>query len=93
MYMYVCIYIYIYIYAEIMLIMILILILISIIIEGLRRRVDQGLVMGLLLLSTRKLAVPWLWTNGVNTNGAAAKVMNFVRLGKRYALALLGRDK
>ena len=33
----------------------------------------------------------WLRTNGVNTNEAAAKVMNFVRLGKRYALALLGR--
>ena len=29
-------------------------------------------------------------TNGVNTNGAAAKVMNLDRLGKRYALALLG---
>ena len=33
----------------------------------------------------------WLRTNGVNTNGAAAKVMNFDRLGKRYALALLVR--
>ena len=33
----------------------------------------------------------WLRTNGVNTNEAAAKVMNFDRLGKRYALALLGR--
>ena len=27
------------------------------------------------------------------TNGAAAKLMNFERLGKRYALALLGRYK
>ena len=25
----------------------------------------------------------WLWTNGVNTSGAAAKVMNFVRLGNK----------
>ena len=25
----------------------------------------------------------WLRTNGVNTNGAAAKVVNFDRLGKR----------
>ena len=32
----------------------------------------------------------WLWTNGVKTIGAAAKVMNFDRLGKRYALTLLG---
>ena len=32
--------------------------------------------------------VVWLRTNGVNTHGAAAKVMNFDRLGKRYALAL-----
>ena len=35
----------------------------------------------------------WLRTNGVNTNGAAEKEMNFDRLGKRYALALLGRQK
>ena len=35
----------------------------------------------------------WLRTNGVNTNGAAAKVMNFDRSGKRYALALSGRYK
>ena len=33
----------------------------------------------------------WLRTNGVNTNGAAAKVINFDRLGKKYTLALLGR--
>ena len=32
----------------------------------------------------------WLRTNGVSTNGAAAKVMIFVRLGEEYALALLG---
>ena len=31
-----------------------------------------------------------LRTTGVNTNGAAAKVMNFDRWGKRYALSLLG---
>ena len=37
----------------------------------------------------------WLRTNGVNTSGAAAKVMNSDRSdwGKRYALALLGRQK
>ena len=33
--------------------------------------------------------VSWLRTNGVNTNGAAAKVMNLTDWGKRYALALL----
>ena len=32
----------------------------------------------------------WLRTNGVNTNGAAAKVMSLTDWGKRYALALLG---
>ena len=42
---------------------------------------------------------PRLRTNGVNANGATAKVMSFDRLekklltGKRYALALLGRYK
>ena len=35
----------------------------------------------------------WLWTEGVNTNRAAAKVMNLTFWGKRYALALLGRYK
>ena len=33
----------------------------------------------------------WSRTNGVNTNGAAAKVMNLTDWGKRYALAHLGR--
>ena len=32
--------------------------------------------------------VPWLRTNGVNTN---ANILIFDRLGKRYAQALLGR--
>ena len=32
----------------------------------------------------------WLRTNGVNTHGAAAKVMNFVRLGKKVRT---GEDK
>ena len=32
-----------------------------------------------------------LWTNGVDTNGAAAKVTSSDRWGKRYALAILGR--
>ena len=36
-------------------------------------------------------SMPWLRTDGVSTNGAAAEVMNVDRLGKRYALALLGR--
>ena len=35
----------------------------------------------------------WLRTNGVDTNGAAAKVMNFDRLWKKYALALLATCK
>ena len=34
----------------------------------------------------------WLRTDGVNTNGAAAQVMNLLAdWGKRCALALLGR--
>ena len=28
---------------------------------------------------------PWLWTNGVNTHGVAAKVINFDRLGKKVS--------
>ena len=36
-------------------------------------------------------SLAWLRTSGVNTNAAAAKVMSFDRLGKRYALALVGR--
>ena len=35
----------------------------------------------------------WLRTNGVNTNGTTAEVTNFDRLRKKYALALLGRQK
>ena len=42
---------------------------------------------------TRFCSIPWLRTNRVNTNGAAAKVNMFDRLGKSYALALLGRYK
>ena len=41
------------------------------------------------LLASPSPAVPWLRTNGVNTDGAAAKVINFDRLRKKYALALL----
>ena len=37
------------------------------------------------------VAAPWLRTNGSTLIGAAAKVVYFDRLGKRYALALLGR--
>ena len=35
--------------------------------------------------------VVWLRTNGVNTNWAAAKVMNLTDWGKRYALAFWRR--
>ena len=35
----------------------------------------------------------WLRTNGVNTNGAAAKVMNFDRLRKKVRPGTLGGDK
>ena len=37
-------------------------------------------------------ALGWLWTNGVETNGAAAKVMIFDRLGKN-TLAPFGEIK
>ena len=33
----------------------------------------------------------WLRTNGVNTNGAAAKVMKFDRLGKKVRPGTLGK--
>ena len=33
----------------------------------------------------------WLRTNGVNTNGAAAKVMNFDRLGKKVHPSTFGK--
>ena len=39
---------------------------------------------------TPSLAASRLRTNGVNTNGATAKVMILTDLGKRYALAFLG---
>ena len=35
----------------------------------------------------------WLRTNGVNTNGAAATVMNFDRLGKKIRPGTLGEIK
>ena len=35
----------------------------------------------------------WLRTNGVNTNGAAAKVMNFDRLGKKVRPGTFGKIK
>ena len=34
----------------------------------------------------------WLRTNGVNTNGVAAKVMLFDGLGEKYARAFLGNE-
>ena len=37
--------------------------------------------------------VPGLRTNGVNTNGAAAKVMNFDRLGKKVRPGTFGKIK
>ena len=36
---------------------------------------------------------PWLRTNGVNTHGAAAKVMNFDRLGKKVHPGTFGKVK
>ena len=39
------------------------------------------------------LAGPWLRTNGVNPNGAAAKVTNLVRLGKKVRLGTFGHIK
>ena len=35
----------------------------------------------------------WLRTNGVNTNGAAAKVMNFDRLGEKVRPGTFGKIK
>ena len=33
----------------------------------------------------------WLWTNGVNTHGAAAKEINFDRLGKKVRPGTFGK--
>ena len=44
-------------------------------------------------VSGRCLTNTWLRTNGVNTNGVAAEVMNLTAWGKTYALALLGIKK
>ena len=38
-------------------------------------------------------AIAWLRTNGVNTNGAAAKVMIFDRLGKKVHPGTFGKIK
>ena len=35
----------------------------------------------------------WLRTNGLNTNGAAAKIMNFDRLGKNVRPGTFGKIK
>ena len=35
----------------------------------------------------------WLRTNGVDTNGAAAKVMNLDRLGKKVRPGTFGKTK
>ena len=37
-----------------------------------------------------EFSLNWLQTNGVNTYGAAAKLMILTDWGQRYALALLG---
>ena len=37
--------------------------------------------------------IGWLRTNGVNTNGAAAKAMNFDRLGKKVHPGTFGKIK
>ena len=39
------------------------------------------------------IELPWLRTNGVNTNGAAAKVMTFDRLGKKVRPVTFGEIK
>ena len=39
------------------------------------------------------IVVPWLRTNGVGTNGAAAKVMNSDRLGKKVRPGTSGNIK
>ena len=37
------------------------------------------------------VVIVWLRTNGVNTTGAAAKVMSFDRLGKKVRLDTFGK--
>ena len=47
------------------------------------RRVGQSFFLDRLIHSTgRAFSISWLRTNGVNTNGATAKVMHFDRLGE-----------
>ena len=43
--------------------------------------------------SGRQRRRSWLWTNGDNTYGAAAKVMNFDRLGKKVRPGTFGKIK
>ena len=47
----------------------------------------------MLLLLCCSLSPIWLQTNGVNTHGAAAKVINFDRLGKNIRPGTLGKTK
>ena len=39
------------------------------------------------------MTVLWLWTNGVNTNGVAAKVMIFDTSGKKVRPGTFGKIK
>ena len=39
------------------------------------------------------MIIPWVRTHGVNTNGAAAKVMNFDTLGKKVRPGTFGNIK
>ena len=45
------------------------------------------------VVSMNAKSMPWLRRNGVNTNGAAAKVMNFDRLGKKVRPGTCGKIK
>ena len=73
------------------------------IIDGCRYHIQQAATAGPGVVATAAplisprgeggATLSWLRTNGVNTHGAAAKVMNFVRLGKKVRPGTSGNIK
>ena len=49
------------------------------------------IVIVILIVTVIAIVIVWLRTNGVNTNGAAAKVMNFDRLEKKVRRGTFGK--
>ena len=75
--------------------MIILLLLILIIILVIIAMITIMIVMIMQLVQVPVQPAPmrWLRTNGVNTNGATAEVMHFVRLGKKVRPGTFGKTK